>query len=36
VGMCVCVCMWVAHMLWMDNSFVLVASAFLMAHHLFG
>ncbi|GAB5034946.1 15-cis-zeta-carotene chloroplastic-like [Nannochloropsis oceanica] len=25
-----------AHTLWMGNSFVLVASAFLMAHHLFG
>ena len=25
-----------AHTLWVGNSFVLVASAFLMAHHLFG
>ena len=29
--------LWCAvHTLWMGNSFVLVASAFLMAHHLFG
>jgi zeta-carotene isomerase len=29
--------MWcLAHTLWMGNSVVAVASAFLMAHHIFG